>query len=248
MNEYFYDLHMHSCLSPCGDNDMTPNNMAGMGVLNGLNIMALTDHNTCKNCPAFFKAAKKNGIIPVAGMELTTAEDIHVICLFERLEDAMAFDAYVDERRSKIPNRVDIFGEQLIMDENDEVIGHDDCVLSFATTIPIDSVVRVCAQFDGFAYPAHVDRESNGAIAVLGDFPADCGFTAAEFHDGDKIEDYEARYPALRGLTKIVSSDAHYLWLIKEKKESFLLDDEPYSSDKVRHELFRHLRAGGIDA
>ena len=68
MSRYYYDLHIHSCLSPCGDNDNTPNNIVGMGVLAGLQIMALTDHNTCRNCPAFFEAAKKQGIIPVPGM------------------------------------------------------------------------------------------------------------------------------------------------------------------------------------
>ena len=76
MKKYYYDLHMHSCLSPCGDDDMTPNNIAGMGVVAKLDIMALTDHYTCRNCPAFFEAAKKHGIVPVPGMELTTAEDI----------------------------------------------------------------------------------------------------------------------------------------------------------------------------
>ena len=89
MKKYYYDLHIHSCLSPCGDNDMTPNNIAGMGVVAKLDIMALTDHNTCRNCPAFFAAAEKNGIVPVAGMELTTAEDIHLLCLFEELEAAL---------------------------------------------------------------------------------------------------------------------------------------------------------------
>ena len=91
MNKYFYDLHVHSCLSPCGDDDNTPNNLAGMATLCGLNIVALTDHNTAKNCPAFFEAAKKQGIIPVAGMEVTTSEDIHAVCLFETLEGAMEY-------------------------------------------------------------------------------------------------------------------------------------------------------------
>lgn len=81
--KFYYDLHIHSILSPCGDDDNTPNNIAGMASLCGLNIIALTDHNSAKNCPAFFEAARKYGIIPVAGMELTTSEDIHVVCLFE---------------------------------------------------------------------------------------------------------------------------------------------------------------------
>ena len=70
MRKYFYDLHLHSCLSPCGDDDSTPNNIAGMAALSGLSIVALTDHNTAKNCPAFFEAAERNGITAVAGMEL----------------------------------------------------------------------------------------------------------------------------------------------------------------------------------
>ena len=119
MNRYYYDFHIHSCLSPCADNDMTPNNIAGMAALAGLQIVALTDHNSCRNCPAFFEAAKKAGIIPVAGMELTTAEDIHIVCLFEHLEDALRFNDAVDERRIRIPNRTDIFGDQILMNVED---------------------------------------------------------------------------------------------------------------------------------
>ena len=143
MSRYYYDLHLHSCLSPCGDNDNTPNNLVGMGVLAGLQIMALTDHNTCRNCPAFFEAAKKQGIVPVAGMELTTAEDIHMVCLFKTLDDASAFDEVLDGYRIPIPNRPEIFGRQLIMDEDDNVIGEVDNVLSFATSLSFDEEVDI---------------------------------------------------------------------------------------------------------
>lgn len=243
MNKYYYDLHIHSCLSPCGDDDMTPNNIAGMGVLNGLNIMALTDHNTSKNCPAFFKAAKKNGIIPIAGMELTTAEDIHVVCLFKDLDTALDFDGMVDSHRIKYPNRTDIFGNQLILDENDEVIGTEDFFLPNATDISIESVPKIIKDFGGFCYPAHIDREANGIISILGDFPVNSGFTAAEFHDSENIPKYNEKYLETRNKQIIVSSDAHYLWNIKDKKEFFLIDDEPYSSDLVRKRLFELLEA-----
>ncbi len=243
MNRYYYDLHIHSCLSPCGDDDMTPNNIAGMGTLNGLNIMALTDHNTCKNCPAFFKAAKKNGIIPVAGMELTTAEDIHAVCLFPELEGAMEFDAFIQKHRILIPNRTDIFGFQQIMDENDEVIGEEPNLLSNATDIMIDDAYDIVLSKGGICYPAHVDREANGIIATLGTFPEYSAFKVAEFHDGDKIDDYEAKYSGLNGKMKVVSSDAHFLWDIKEKREYFEIDDEPYSSSLVRQRLFEILGA-----
>ena len=94
MSRYYYDLHIHSCLSPCADNDNTPNNLVGMGVLAGLQIMALTDHNTCRNCPAFFAAAKKHGIIPVAGMELTT--ELHSIGQYIQQGERTMFETIVD--------------------------------------------------------------------------------------------------------------------------------------------------------
>ena len=160
MNRYYYDFHVHSCLSPCADNDMTPNNIAGMAAVAGLNIVALTDHNSSRNCPAFFAAARRNGIIPIAGMELTTAEDIHVVCLFEHLEEALSFNEEVDRRRIRFKNRTDIFGDQLLTDENDEVIGTEEDLLPNATEIPIDSVSELVSAFNGVCFPeigrAHV--------------------------------------------------------------------------------------------
>lgn len=242
MNRYYYDLHIHSCLSPCGDNDMTPNNIAGMAVINGLNVVALTDHNSCKNCPAFFAAARKNGIIPIAGMELTTAEDIHIVCLFEDLENAMEFDKYVDSRRIKIPNRTDIFGEQLILDENDEVVDSEKFLLPNATEITVDEAPEKVKSFGGICYPAHIDRQSNGIIAVLGAFPDQKDFVCAEFYDKEKQNEYFEKYKNTAEKRIIVSSDAHYLWDIRDKDAYFEIDDEPYSSAMVKNKIFSLLR------
>ena len=246
MNRYYYDFHIHSCLSPCADNDMTPNNIAGMAVLAGLQMVALTDHNSCRNCPAFFAAARKQGIIPIAGMELTTAEDIHVVCLFERLTDALAFNDEVDGLRIRFPNRVDIFGDQLVMDENDVIIASEPDLLSNATEIRIEEVPSLVRKHHGICYPAHVDREANGIISTLGAFPEDLLFDAAELHDKEKIDEYLSRYPILREKDILIGSDAHYLWDIRDKANYFELEDEPYSSDFVRKQLFRLL--GGEDA
>lgn len=242
MHRYYYDLHIHSCLSPCADNDMTPNNIAGMAVLAGLQIVALTDHNTCKNCPAFYEAAKKNGLIPVAGMELTTAEDIHLVCLFPTLEEAMAFDEAVDAQRVRIPNRTDIFGEQWILNAQDEPIGSDPFLLSNATQLTIEQGTALCREMGGVCYPAHVDREANGVIAVLGVFPDDPVYKCAEFHDDANEEAYLLRYPNLRDKVLLTASDAHFLWDIRDKRAYFELDDEPYSGDLVRKSLFEKLR------
>ena len=240
MSKYYYDLHIHSCLSPCADNDNTPNNIAGMASICGLNIVALCDHNTCKNCPAFFDAARRYGIIPVAGMELTTSEDIHIICLFEELESALEFSNEVEKRRILIKNRIDIFGEQLIMDSEDNVIGEEEHLLSNATTLSVEDVPQLVERYGGVCYPAHIDREANGIISVLGTFPETPHFDCVELHNGEKQTEYTERF-SLERKVFVVSSDAHYLTDMREENRYFELNDEPYSSAFVRRQLFKKL-------
>lgn len=244
MNRYYYDLHIHSCLSPCADNDMTPNNIAGMAALAGLNIVALTDHNSCRNCPAFFAAAKKNGIIPIAGMELTTAEDIHMVCLFEDIEKALAFNDEVDRHRIRIPNRTDIFGDQLLMNENDEVIGEDPNLLSNALDISLEAVPALVEAFDGICYPAHADRDANGILAILGAFPPQPEFTICELHDMQRADALCLAHPQMQKMLLVSGSDAHYLWDIRDREHFFVLADEPYRSELVKKEFFKTLRGG----
>ncbi|MCR5207448.1 MAG: PHP domain-containing protein [Eubacterium sp.] len=239
MKRYYYDLHIHSCLSPCADNDNTPNNIAGMAKICGLDIVALTDHNSCKNCPAFFEAAERYGIIPVAGIELTTSEDIHVICLFEELSEAMRFDSDLQSHRTLAQNRTDIFGEQLILDGRDEVIGSDPYVLSFATDISLEDVPALVEGYGGICYPAHIDRQSNGVIATLGTFPETPYFANVEINRSESIEEYVKRY-SLQDKRIIVSSDAHCLTDMRDKENYFELDCE--NASQVRHRLFEELR------
>ena len=112
-----YDLHIHSCLSPCGDAEMTPNNIAGMAYLGGLRAIALTDHNTGRNVPALMKAAEEYCLLVIPGMELTTSEEVHVVCLFPEIGQLLDFDRLVYERLIKVKNRPEFFGEQIVMNE-----------------------------------------------------------------------------------------------------------------------------------
>ena len=243
MSRYYYDLHIHSCLSPCGDNDCTPNNIVGMGVLAGLQIMALTDHNTCRNCPAFFEAAKRQGIIPIPGMELTTAEDIHMVCLFPTLESALDFDREIQTRRIRIPNRTDIFGDQWVMDGQDEIIDTEPDLLSNATTVSVDEAPALAARYGGVCYPAHIDRQANGILATLGFLPPDHPYPTVELHDGGKEAAY--RQTHVPDTTRVVvGSDAHVLWDIRDKDAWLEIPDEPYSSALVRCNLIELLRRG----
>lgn len=246
MTEYFYDLHVHSCLSPCGDEDMTPNNIAGMAAIKGLNIVALTDHNTAKNCPAFFEACKKQGIIPIAGVELSTEEDIHIVCLFEELDDAMRFDKALEAHLMPIDNRPEIFGEQIILNGEDEPIGEVQRLLISPTDLPIGDAVRLAKEYNAHVHPAHIDRETNGIITILGDIPSEYGFKIFELRDRANSERISSIVEELNEKNILVCSDAHQLWNISEAENSFMIDDEPYSSKLVRKRVFEMLEAGEL--
>ncbi|MDO4798049.1 MAG: PHP domain-containing protein [Coriobacteriales bacterium] len=244
MSRFTYDFHVHSCLSPCGDADNTPNNLAGMAFLNGIRIMALTDHNSSRNCPAFFEAAKRYGVIPIAGMELTTAEDIHVVCLFETLAEALAFNDEVDERRIRVRNREDIFGEQLILDGEDNVVGKEEDLLINATTISLDEAPQLVCKHGGVCYPAHIDRAANGAIEILGDFPHYVGFGMAELNDRSNEDAYVRKY-GLEGIRLLSGSDAHYLHQLRDVGDNdwIEIDGDPKGEEMVRKGLFCDLRS-----
>lgn len=216
MKKYRYDLHTHSCLSPCGDNDMTPNNLVNMAALLGCEILALTDHNTCRNTPAAVRVGEQAGILVVPGMELCTAEEAHVVCLFETVEGALDFDSYVQAHTMQIPNRAEIFGEQRILNENDERIGEIGHLLITASEIGVNKVQPLVRNYGGVAFPAHVNKDAYSVIASLGAIPPEAGFLAAELSpDADRAEQLRL-HPELGDMMLLCNSDAHYLHLMRE--------------------------------
>ncbi len=214
--ELNYDFHLHSCLSPCGDNDMTPYNLVNMAKIMGLDAIALTDHNTCLNCEAAMKVGKEAGILVIPGMELCTDEEVHVVCLFPALDNAMAFSEYVRERIPPVENRPKIFGDQFIMDERDNVIGNENLLLTTAANVSLDKVPEIMKEFSGVAFPAHIDRSSYSVISNLGMIDEYMGFTAAEITKNADKNEYIKKYPVLEKMHILTSSDAHYLENIGE--------------------------------
>ncbi len=209
MRRVYCDFHIHSCLSPCGDDEMTPALAAGLLKLSGYDVAALTDHNAVGNCPAFFRACEAYGLTPLAGMELTTAEDIHLVCLLKTCREAAAFGAAVDAHRFLIRNRPKFFGRQLFMDAEDHILGEEPNLLPNATDLSLEDAFALATSFGAVCYPAHVDRESNGILAILGDLPSKPVFSHAEFRQPENRADYCERYPKLRDLRPLFGSDAH---------------------------------------
>lgn len=212
----FYDLHMHSCLSPCGDNEMTPCNLVNMAALQGLQMIALTDHNSCLNCPAAMEAGAQAGVLVIPGMELCTAEEAHIVCLFPELSQALSFSEYVKKHVPPIQNRPEIFGGQRVMDAGDGILDQEEILLTTASEIRVDRVVELVRAYEGVCFPAHLDRPSYSVLSSLGAFQPEWGFHAAELTRAADIADYAAGYPALQSLPLLCNSDAHYLEDIPE--------------------------------
>ena len=211
-----YDLHIHSCLSPCGDEDMTPSNIVGMSALKKLDVIAVTDHNSCKNCPAVIKLANAFGITALPGMELTTMEEVHVLCLFAELSDALRFNEYVSDRLMKIHNNEAVFGKQEICDEEDRVTGTEPYLLINATMISFDALGQLMKEYQGIYIPAHIDKSSNSVLSNLGFIAPEADFMAAELADITKYDKLSEQNPYLKKCNIITDSDAHELGRINE--------------------------------
>ncbi len=222
--KYFYDLHLHSCLSPCGDMDMTPNNIVNMAKLLGLDVIALTDHNTSLNCKAAIEVGNEIGLTVIPGMELTTSEDIHAVCLFPDLEKAICWDEYVRDNRIKIKNKAEIYGRQVIMNSADEEIREIEELLLPASNISIMNAYEKVKEFGGICYPAHIDRDSLSILSVLGEIDESCGFKTAELYDKSLEEDLKKLHPILNNLNIVTNSDAHYLENMRDAQNYIELD------------------------
>ncbi len=216
----WYDFHIHSALSPCGDNDMTPNNIVNMAYLKGLNAIALTDHNCVKNAKAAIEVGEALGITVIPGMEIESSEEIHIVTLFPHIDNAIEAEKYVFSHMPIIPNREEIFGQQLIMDSDDNVTGKIDRMLITATELDIFKVFDMVKECGGIAYPAHIDRHSYSVISNLGFIPPELNTRTVEISKSvTNLEEY-IKNKGVEGFNIIRSSDAHYLENISEKEEN----------------------------
>lgn len=236
--KYFCDLHLHSALSPCGDNDMTPNNIVNMAMLCGLNIIAICDHNSIGNVESAMKVALDLPITVVPGMELETMEEAHFVCLFPTLQSAKEFDKWLTPHKNQIKNRPEIFGEQLYLNEKDEITGHEEQLLVAAASCSIYDAAPKVREFGGVIIPAHVDKSSYSIISNLGTVPEDLGFTTVEISKNTTKDEVISRFPYLSKYQIITNSDSHYLDSFYEKENPIELP-EPTAEALIKKLLNR---------
>ena len=199
---------------------MTPYNLVNMAKILGLDIIALTDHNSAQNCRAAMTVGESVGLTVVPGMELCTSEEVHIVCLFDDVNNAEAFSDYVLSTVPPVKNRPEIFGDQLMMNGGDGIVGTQELLLTTASGISIENAVETVGQYDGVCYPAHIDRSSYSVISNLGMITDEMNFAAVEMTENTDQNEYRSKYPIIKDMPVFVSSDAHYLENMREAKHT----------------------------
>ena len=212
------DLHMHSCLSPCGDESMTPYNIAAMASIKGLDVIAVADHNTCGNARAVSTACARFGVTLLPAMEVTSREEVHLLGYFETVEAALAFGEMLRGHRPNKKNKPQFFGRQLVMNSDDEIIGEEEALLIGATDLPLAEAAAQVTAFGGVPVPAHINRGANGLLINLGLMPPEPFYSTVEVWRLLPCDE-----GALRGRHVLHSSDAHYLGDIQEREHALRL-------------------------
>lgn len=216
----YYDFHIHSCLSPCGDMDMTPNNIVNMALLKGLDAIAITDHNCAANAEAVLRAAQGR-LTVLPGMEVESCEEVHMVCLFAELSQCRELERDVQESLLRIQNDPEIYGEQVILDELDEPCGSVEQLLVVATSLSVYDIVKRTHALGGVCIAAHIDKSAYSILSNLGALPDDLAVDAIELSKYGDFNALAAIHGNLRGMRVLHSSDAHYLADISERVHSF---------------------------
>ncbi|MGM0508587.1 MAG: PHP domain-containing protein [Fusobacteriota bacterium] len=218
---YLADLHIHSVLSPCADLLMVQENIFKKLKENNIKIFSITDHNSNGNSKVFQKRAEKEGILFIPGIEIATIEEIHILGYFKNLEDLKSVKEKIYKNLPDMKNREDIFGYQLLLDENDDFVEKEEAFLASATNIGIDEVFDIIKKNNGLAVPAHLDK-TNSIISNLGYIP-ELEFDAFEIYIKEKVQKFKKKYSL--GDKILSSSDAHFPHSIKKPKLEFDLKD-----------------------
>lgn len=201
---YSADFHLHSCLSPCGDLEMSPANIARVLSRLKIDVAALTDHNSAENVATFEKVCRENSVLPLFGVEAQPQEEIHVLCLFSRPEEALELGHFLYEKMPDIMNVPEKTGDQVYVNENDEILGEVDKYLITSACISLEELTQKARGLNGLVIPAHVDRPAFSMYSQFGCIvPGD--WDALELVRLPKSPDFDTL-----GYPLITSSDAHY--------------------------------------
>jgi hypothetical protein len=210
MKSFRTDLHIHTVLSPCGDLEMSPANIVSTAIRHGLEIIGITDHNSTKQCKTVWKLGQKFGLTVIPGCEMTSREEVHSLALFEDFDALAVFQEFLDQHLTMIPNNTNVFGYQVVVDENENILEEIDHYLGSSLDVSIEEVERKVHELSGIFIPAHIDRPRNSLFSQLGFIPVELKVDALQISKLADEKSVRERYKIKPETTIVKFSDAHY--------------------------------------
>lgn len=229
---FIADLHIHTCLSPCAELDMTPFRIINIAVNKGINVIAISDHNSAENTEVAVKIAKEKGIMVLPAIEITSKEEAHVLAIFGSIDEAMEMQEIVYRHLPDGINDERVIGYQVVVNENDEVLRFNKRILFGATSLSLKDIVDTIHFIGGIAVASHIDREIFNVISQFGFVPDDIVFDALEISYSTERQEAESVFGEYKSITWITSSDAHHLDDIGRRTISFYLEELSFEEIK----------------
>ena len=223
MKRFKADLHIHSCLSPCGDLDMSPRAIVRKSLEVGLDLIAVCDHNSAENVAAVIRAASEKTLWVLPGMEISSREEVHTLAIFDRVDQVLQMQEWVYSRL-RGTNRPELFGDQVVANEFDEVEGFNDRLLIGAVQISLAELVKQVHRLGGLSIASHVDRPSFSILSQLGFVPKDLNLDALEVSVHTDRESAKKEIPGVAEYALLSFSDAHFLSDVGKASTSFLME------------------------
>ncbi len=224
MKTYKADLHIHTVLSPCGSLDMSPVAIVEKALEKGLNIIGITDHNSILQAACVKKIGEEKGLLVITGVEVTSKEEVHCLAYFEAQDTASEFQKYIDQYIPNIKNIPTLFGYQVQVDENDNVVYQEDRLLISAINQSVEQISKKVKSLNGIFILAHIDKSKNSIISQLGFIPPDLEADALEITRRGYDSGYLEKNPYLANNIFVCNSDAHYIEDIGKSYTEFELD------------------------
>ena len=232
MREFRADLHIHTVLSPCADLDMSPENIVARAKKNKLDIIGITDHNSTRNCESVMKAAARENIFVLPGCEVNTAEEIHVLALFPDIEIMNEFQQYIDQHLLPIKNHPSLFGFQVIVDDDANILGYEDYYLGSSLDVSIDEIEKMVHDLGGIFIPAHVDRHVASIYSQLGFIPEGLQYEALQISKRVNEAEIRKKYSIADETSVVKFSDSHYPDNVGEVCTIFHMKERSFSEIK----------------
>ena len=225
MQQYKADLHIHTALSPCADLGMSPTVIVQTAKARGLSLIGIADHNSTLNALVVKRLAEKEGIVVLTGVEVTTVEEVHCLAFFEREQQLLDFQQYLEEKILRIANPDGQLGDQPVVDTEENIVAMIPYWLTAALQSGISAIQRKVFALNGIFIPAHINRPANGLFAQLGFIPPDLQFDALEFTGQTTAQAVRAAYHLGPELPLISNSDAHFPEHIGASHSVFYMND-----------------------